>query len=184
MIFSLDPINIALSVMGVLTLALGFLSFLNPTQTRETRFFFYFDLTAFSWIATMFFFRGVAETESSFIWARLLYLSAASILIFFLYFSFIFKDEEYYFGRFLKIFVPIPYFIIAFISLVPGLLIKDIIIPGTGEKIIIFSQPLHILYAVYINGYFLWVYINFIRKFFVRYPDKRVRVIKKSVRIR
>src|SRR3989344_2288662 len=104
MIFSLDPINIALSVMGVLTLALGFLSFLNPTQTRETRFFFYFDLTAFSWIATMFFFRGVAETESSFIWARLLYLSAASILIFFLYFSFIFKDEEYCFGRFLKIF--------------------------------------------------------------------------------
>ena len=163
--FSFDAINVLLAFMGTVTLSLGFITFLTETKNRTNRLFFYFVIAAFAWIFSMLIFRGVGDEQTAELLARLLYFSAASIPIAFLFFSFAFTTEDRSVNPVLKFFIWIPYLLISLISLLPGVLIQGIEIVRGQENVIIFDNLYHTLYALYINSYFLWVYINLIRKY-------------------
>ena len=163
--FSFDTINITLAFVGTVTLALGFITYLTETKNRTNRFFFHFVLAAFAWILTMIMYRGVPDQATAFFWARFLYVAAATIPITFLYFSFIFTTEEKKLSKLLSTVIWLPYLLMVVTALAPGVLIHGVRFVSGGEHIIIFDKLWHFVYAAYIDGYFLWIYINLIRKF-------------------
>jgi signal transduction histidine kinase len=114
----------------------------------------------------MFMYRASDSVESTLFWAHLLYLSAAAIPYPYIFLSYLFIDEEYSFSKKFQTILFIPFAFIAFFSLYPNLLIKDVILGlGGEENIIIFNNTLHWIYGAYINAYFLYVYANFFRVF-------------------
>jgi len=156
--FTFDPKNIAVAIVGLTTLAWGFIVFLSDSKNRTNRVFFIFSLSIFSWIFTMLMFRGVESDTARLLWARLLYFAAATIPPTLLTFAYVFTTEDYYISRVKKAFIYVPLLIISFISLYPNLLIKEVIYSPTKEDAIIFTNWLHWLYAIHINVGFFWIY--------------------------
>jgi signal transduction histidine kinase len=174
---TLDIINIIILIVSFLTTILGFVIVLGDGKNDANRYFFYFCLSATCWGITMFSYRMSQSVSGAFIAARLLYVSAAFIPIIFI--SFIKKYDVT--GKTLsalqKIVLILPFLLIIYLALMPGALIRGVLFPDTGEKIIVFDQQLHLVYAFYIMGYFLLGYIELFRRIKENTGLKRQRFI-------
>ncbi len=163
--FNLDTINIALLFVTGINLLYGLTVYITNPKDKAVRLFSGVVIGVTFWTLSMFFFRGFQNVESVILFARFLYFSAALIPFVFLYFTFIFPDENEIIGWRKSYIIPVPLLVILFISLFPNLLIKGII-SGSDQPIIVFNQNLHLIYGLYIIGYFSWAYVNLFIKFF------------------
>lgn len=158
-----DLKNILLIIAGITSLILGSLILLRNKKGRINIWFSSVVLSTAFWTFSMLFYR--LSVLNTIIWARILYLSAALIPIFFLYFTFVFPQDEHRLKTWQKYLLPIPLIFVALLSLWPDMLIHKINMMPGKESTIIFNQTLHIFYGLYICVYFIWAYINLIRKY-------------------
>lgn len=163
--FVFDIKNILILLAGILNLIFAITILVKGHKSHTDRWFNILIFSITSWIFSIIFYRGFQEPYSTLVAIRILYMTAATIPLTFLYFTFIFPDEKYSFKFWQKYLIPIPFLAITFMSLVPSYLIKNVIIIPGQEKIIIFNPNLHFIYAIYIIGYFSWSYTNLFKKY-------------------
>ena len=162
--FNLDIKNILLLIVGIINLVYGLIVYFRNKESKINKWFFGIVLAITFWIFNMIVYRNSQNINITILWARILYLSATLIPFSFLYFTFIFPEEEIYFKKWQKYLLPVPFIIIAVMSVLPDMLIKGVNIISGKEKEIIFNFQFHLLYVAYIMGYFIWSYINLFRK--------------------
>lgn len=160
-----DAKNYILLVVGAVNLIYGLIVYLRNRKSRINFWFFGVVLAVTFWIFSMIFYRGSQGAEIVVLWARVLYFSATFIPFFFLYFTFLFPEEESYLKNWQRYLLPIPSLSIAILALLPNVLIKGVDVSQGAEKEIMFNQNLHLLYGIYITGFFGWSYINLFRKY-------------------
>jgi signal transduction histidine kinase len=150
--FNLDFKNIFLIIFFVAYIVFGFVIFRRNYKDKINLLFFFALLAVSFWTISMIFYRGFKDMLLSLTFARILYFSAAFIPITFIYFVFNYLKVKV--GIFINIVIVLFFLYIALISILPNFLIKDVIVVPGKEKIIIFDNRLHILYAIYIISYF------------------------------
>jgi signal transduction histidine kinase len=163
--FSFDTKNIIILLVGLINIVYGLMVYLRNKKSKTNCWFFSLVLAVTFWIVSIIAYRGFQEIETVILWARILYLSATLIPFAFLGFTFIFPEEEFNFKSWQKYLLPLPMVIIAFISLFPNGLIRGVEIIAGEENKIIFNQYLHLIYALYIIGYFSWGYVILFKKY-------------------
>jgi signal transduction histidine kinase len=163
--FNLDFKNLFLTTFFVVYIVFGFVILRRNYKDKINLLFFFVLLTVSFWTLSMIFYRGFKDVSLSVTFARILYFSATLIPITFTYF--VFNYSKIKTGIFINIILILFFLYIALISILPNFLIKDVMAVPGKEKIIIFDNKFHILYAVYIILYFsLAFYLLF--KFFLR----------------
>jgi two-component system phosphate regulon sensor histidine kinase PhoR len=150
--FNLDFKNLFLITFFVIYIVFGFVIFRRNYKDKINLLFFFVLLAVSFWTIGMIFYRGIKDISLSVIFARILYFSATFIPIAFLYFVFNYSKVQV--GIFINIILILFFSYIALISILPNFLIKDVIVVPGKEKIIIFDNRLHLLYALYIILYF------------------------------
>lgn len=125
----------------------------------------------------MFAYRGFPEIPTKIFWSQMLYVAASLIPISFLHFMARFPDGKLVLSWRLKLLIATPPFIIILSAIIPNALIETVRLVPNAENIIVFRLPLHILYGVYIVGYFLWAYGILLKKLVVAEDIQRVQLI-------
>ena len=145
-------------------LLIGALFVGNKTMKTPRRLFALLELNLIAWSLAMVFYRSADTVFLSIFWARILYATAATIPLVFLYFIYVFPEYRI---KNLRIrdhvgimAIPVSVFIM---SLLDGFLIRDVIIPSEGEKIILFATIPYAYYSFYIISYFSWSYLYLFR---------------------
>jgi signal transduction histidine kinase len=118
-------------------------------------------ITILAWHLSMLVYRSTTTPSSALAWSKILYFSASFIPSNFLLFTLLFPEgrlKPYQFA--LTAFANLQ---IIFITLLPGLLIQNVILPLNGEKIIIWG-PLYPFYVLYQNIFFFSVLYTLYRK--------------------
>ncbi|MAZ40947.1 hypothetical protein CL654_02425 [bacterium] len=174
--FNFDLINIAISTVGLITLAFGTIVFLSDYKSRTNFWFLMFILAVLGWIISMVLFRGVESESLRLLYAKVLYFAAAGTPITLIFFAHIFMDEGYAFDLKRKLLIVFPYFFIVFVSLWDGFLIREIIVTPGKEHTIVFTDLYHYMYAVYLNLTFAWVFFILGKKLYFNTGLKRKRV--------
>ncbi|HEX8931620.1 MAG TPA: ATP-binding protein [Patescibacteria group bacterium] len=152
-------------LVGFTNLGYGWATYLHNKKSRVNIWFFYFVVAIGLWILSMILYRGLQPLNQTLLWCRILYVAAAIIPLFFIYFADVFPDGELNLNFFDKYILWLPTIFISFISAVPNILIETIrIIPGQ-EKFIVFNQFWHSIYGLYIVGYFTIAYIVLFKKY-------------------
>ena len=164
MSFNIDAINILVVLVALLNTIYGLIVYSRNRKDKTNFFFFILTLMVSMWGLSMVAYRGFMELDFAVRSARILYLSAAAIPISFLYFVFIFPHEEFRFEWWQKYILPIPFLAIAFLSIFPNALIETVRF-ATGERVIVFNQLYHLLYGVYLVGYFGAGYLILFKRF-------------------
>lgn len=162
----MDVINIIILIVALINLILGVYAFRQAKNNEVNRIFSYVSYSVVAWCFTMAIYRGTVDVGISIFWAKLLYLSAACIAYTFLLFTFIFPDEKYNIDSRYKIFISIPFVFIVIACLMPGWVIKDVVIRASAEKQIIFGSIYFWIYLFYIPFYFGLAFLNLIKKYF------------------
>ena len=152
--FNLDVINILVVLVALVNTVYGLVVYSRNRNDATNISFFILTLAVSAWGFSMFAFRGFSELTTVVWAARILYVSAAAIPLAFLYFVFIFPNEKYTPTEQQKYLLHIPFFIITALALWPNTLIQSVrFIPQT-ESFIVFNPTHHLIYALYIVGYF------------------------------
>ncbi len=173
---NLDIINIFISIVVVLNLALGIFIYFTKKSDEINQSFFLFLIAATFWSSSMFFYRTYAGTEVSVLFTRILYLSAAVIPFVFLFFIRVFPEDKFSMSKKSIAFLAIPFLGISLISILPNFLILGTTKPIHGENIIIFDNFLHTIYALYITIYFSICYVLLFIKYFKFKGTQRVQI--------
>ncbi len=163
--FNLDIINILILVVIVLNSTLGLFIFTTKKDNAINQNFFIFSIAATFWGISMFLYRGFNDPQLSFLFARILYVSAATIPFIFLFFIRVFPQEKHTISKNLLYVLAIPFVAICVISILPNYLIYSTSDFSPGEKVINFSKFYHTIYALYITGYFSICYFLLIVKY-------------------
>ncbi|NOY35770.1 MAG: hypothetical protein GXP44_02535 [bacterium] len=159
----LDFKNTLLFLIGIVNLVFGSVIYLKNRRSKTNLWFFLVALSVTFWVFSMFFFRSFEF--ASVLGARMLYLSASLIPVSFLYFTFVFPKDKINFNVPQKYLLPIPFILAAAASLWPDFLITAVRLVPNGENIIFFNQKVHLFYAIYIVGYFVFSYVVLFKKY-------------------
>ena len=165
MAFNLDIVNILVILIDILTFALGLFIYLTKRDSKVNLNFFIFTLAASFWCTSMFLYRGVISDDLSFLFSRILYVSAATIPYTFLFFIGIFPIDKYSISRKYLYVLGLPFLYVCTISFLPNYLILSSYSSGYGEKIIDFNTFYHTIYATYIITYFSTCYALLLIKY-------------------
>src|SRR3989344_270922 len=162
--FDIDIKSTFILLVTVANLIFGSVVYLRNKKNLTNLLFFGVTLGVVFWSLSMVFFRGVSHIDIATLFSRILYFTAAIIPIVFLYFTFVFPNETFSFKGWQKYLLPVPFLLILLISLLPDVLIQETKFPSMGEREIVFNQFYHVIYALYIVGYFSWGYLNLLLK--------------------
>ena len=161
--FDFNLINILVALSMFIHATLGFLIFLKGKEDKNGQGYLIVILAILLWSFSMISYRSADNVHDSVIWARLLYAMATFAATGFLYFSFVFLNENVKFGIYKKLTAAFLNGLFLFLSLTQ-FVVKDVLIPEQGEKIIEWGT-LYPFYVIYISGMFLWGFINLYRKY-------------------
>lgn len=123
-----------------------------------------FELTIYAicgWCLSMLFYR--ISNSSAEIWARLLYFFPTFIPTGFFLFGLYFPNN--YVKRSVVLLILLINCLMAILTLLPGAVIKEILVPRDGEKIISFGWAYYYFYIFYIPIFFTASYVELIVKF-------------------
>ncbi|MCR4343029.1 MAG: hypothetical protein NUV40_03985, partial [Patescibacteria group bacterium] len=169
-----DIINIFVFLTGLINIVYGLIIYSRNRNNITNFWFFLLATSVFLWVMSMFFYRG--SSVNVILWSRLLYFTAATIPLSFLYFTYSFPEEKIKFKFWQKYLLPIPFFFVIFLSLYPNLLIEGASTMANKENIIFFNHTIYYFYSAYITGYFIWGYINLILKHFKISGERRFQL--------
>jgi len=164
--FKLDIINIVLVGVALANFGYAFVAFWRNRTEKVNGRFFIFVLCIEFWIVSMIMYRGMLIREQTILWARILYVSATLIPIFFLRLAAVFPDSDKILTKRRMMILSIPSLLMGIFSIIPGLLIQDVLVAPGAEKIIVFNKYLETLFAAYIVGYFSLVYYVLFKRYF------------------
>ena len=164
--FKFDTINILVLIVTITNIIYGLIVYSRNRKDKTNLSFFILTLGVGFWGLSMFAYRWFIDESLVLIFSRILYLAAATIPISFLYFVFIFPNEDWKANLWQKIILPLPLILIAIISLWPNILIRGVNLFPNAESFIVFDQRFHLLYGVYIVSYFGAGYLWLIKKLF------------------
>jgi len=148
MVFDLQNILILFVVLANFIIAL--LVFIRNPKNKINITFVFLPLSTIMWSVSMIMYRSAPSVGNSIAWAQLLYASASTIAISYLIFCIVFLKIKI--NKFVYTLIFIPFLFIFLSSLIPNLIIKDVIFQYSGEKIIIFGY-IYYFYNVYIPLY-------------------------------
>lgn len=160
--FSLQ--SIALLLVGIIDLILGALIYLKERENKSNVLFALVTFSVSGWVLTRGLFEIVPINGLSRIVLDLLYISASLIPLFFVLFTYTFPFEKIPFSKKQILFIAIPNLIIIWFVLIPGFVIGEVNQYSYNYKIINFGFG-YLFYSIYILGYFLWGFINLIKKY-------------------
>jgi signal transduction histidine kinase len=152
---------ISLLIMTALLTVMGLFVFFKNRKNVINIFYGFFVLFMAMWSLGLFMFYFGPENNMRF-WADFLYVAGGLISSFFLYFSFVFpyKDSGFSYKKLLIFISNIFLFILIFFS--------DLIIIGVlnvgGIKGFVYG-PLHIIFDIQFDAYFIWGFINLFNKY-------------------
>lgn len=118
--------------------------------------------TVAAWTFSMFLYRTVAADTALF-WGEMLYFTATLIPLTFLYFALSFPSATRVPWQ-NWILLGVPPLALAFLAFFTDFLIKDITVPASQEKQVVFG-PLYSLYTLYISLYFVWALVVLLKKY-------------------
>ncbi|OGZ44725.1 MAG: hypothetical protein A2756_04690 [Candidatus Ryanbacteria bacterium RIFCSPHIGHO2_01_FULL_48_27] len=154
----IDIKNTLIILTAVVHLVLGLLVLRQDRREKPNVLFSLLELSLLSWAISMVFYRSAETVEASLWWVCVLYASAIFIPWVFIYFVDAFSGKKLFTKFWQHIIVAgFPFFLLKSIVL-DKTFIQNVLFT-TREKIIIFNNSLHLLYALYISGYFLFAYI-------------------------
>lgn len=171
MYITLDVVNILLIIVLVFNIFLGFVIFNDGRKKKVNVIYDYNIIAILAWTVGMLFYRSSVESTSLF-WCIFLYLPPTIIASSFLYFTYIFPENEKEAELKIKKIFFIN-FLVILMTMVPGLIIKNVNIRPGLEKEIIFGNY-YFLYALYTCGFFSYGFFRLFKKF------KRSSGIKKQ----
>ncbi len=160
--FSLQ--SIALLLVGIINLILGALIYLKEKENKSNVLFAFITFSVSGWVLTRGLFEIVPINGFSHIVLHLLYISASLIPLFFVLFTYTFPFEKIPFSKKQILFIAIPNLIIIWFVLIPGFVLEEVNQYSSSYKSISFGFG-YVFYSIYILGYFLWGFINLIKKY-------------------
>ncbi len=163
--FTIDLINALVILAALANMVYGLVVYSRNRNDATNFWFFVLTLAVSAWGVSMFLFRGFGEISAVVLSARILYVAAAAIPLSFLYFIFVFPNQKSELTERQKYLLPLPFLAISALSLWPGGLIEIVQFIPNAENIIVFNPIYHLLYALYIVGYFGAGYILLFRRF-------------------
>lgn len=160
--FSLQ--STALLLVGIIDLILGALIYLKERENKSNVLFALVTFSVSGWVLTRGLFEIVPINGLSRIVLNLLYISASLIPLFFVLFTYTFPFGKIPFSKKQILFIAIPNLIIIWLVLIPGFVLGEINQYSYNYKSINFGFG-YVFYSIYILGYFLWGFINLIKKY-------------------
>lgn len=162
MIYGMDSISLALSVITAINAGLGIILIINSGS--HLRLIYAINvLTILSWTGTIFFFR-IAPPETVLFWTKTLYISASLIASTFLYFSFLFPKSDRALTARDWLLIFLPNILVVLLVLSDSLIIQSVVIETVGENTIVFG-PLYPIYGLYILFYFFYGFYRLFGKY-------------------
>lgn len=160
-----DAINILIIFAAVGSLIYGWLVYTRRKDSESNILFFLLTVAVAAWGVAMVFYRSVEIPGLSVPLARMLYATAAAIPVLFFLFASVFPSAQRrlphtaFFGALGMLGV------MWCIALFPNVLIQDVLHRQGEEAFIVFSQGLHVAYALFIVSFFLLGYFQLIRTY-------------------
>lgn len=178
--FHLDFTNIFILTIAIVNAILGFTIYFKNRKSITNLSFFLTLMAVVFWGISVAFFRGFSDKETILLFYRLAFFFGGLISFVFYYFSLAFPYDYYNFNKTQKYLIPLPFLVLAFISLTPNILVIDVQkIPDT-ENILIFNQYANIIYILILSFYFVLAYYVLTKKYWQfqgNYKDQISRVI-------
>lgn len=160
-----DTKNTLILIIAVINIAYGSIIYLKDKKNTTSIWFFLLAISVGLWGVGMFLFRLAQDENLTQVFARILYFSAALIPIAFVYFSAVFPSASSALTSWQKYVLPIPFFLIAILSLAPDFLIKGTQFVAGDETHILYDKFYHAIYVFYIIIYFGYGYFLLIKKY-------------------
>lgn len=154
--------SISLIFAGAINLVLASLIYLRERGNQSHTLFALIGVSVSAWAFTRAFFEIAIKRDVAFIWATLLYLSAASIPIFFLLFTYTFPLAKIPLSLTKRILLTIPGIFAIILVITDSAIVTDI--GMTPIKTISFGNW-YPYYFAYIVTYFLWGFLNITQKY-------------------
>jgi len=165
MFIELDIINIFVAATAVANILYGLVIYSRNRKSATNFSFFLLTLSVSAWGVAMLLYRSAHSVDQAVLFARILYIAAATIPVVFFFFVKTFPESV--FPPFLKKgwYVLLPYAAIVVVSSMP-FLVRTVEFVSQGENTIVFDPIIHLLYGVHIVGYFGIAYIELLRRYF------------------
>jgi signal transduction histidine kinase len=172
-----DLINVIILIVMLVNSVYGLIIYSRNRKNVINFLFFILTVSISMWGLTMFGYRAFIDYDRVLIMARLLYFSAITIPVSFLYFVLIFPETNYNFSRFEKYVLPIFPGLLCVLSLVPGGFINDVILKNGQETFIVFNKITHALFGIYVVTYFLGAYHILYSKYKKANPTLKTQLV-------
>ncbi len=159
----MDLKNTIILISAAINLFLGFFIYLKGKRKLVNGIY---SLIAFSvayWALGMILYRAAATVEYSILWGQVLYTAPIFIVGSFLFFTYVFPEDKDNIKRWLKIIILVICGIVFYLTLFTNTIITNVNFNSGAEKTIIFGN-LYFVYSLFISGFFIWGYINLLRK--------------------
>jgi signal transduction histidine kinase len=154
----LDFINIAIFFVMLVNSIYGLIIYSRNRNNKTNFSFFILTITITMWCLTMFGYRIFNDHDIVLLMSRLLYFSAITIPVAFVYFVIIFPNSEVRLSSSQKYLLPIFPLILCILSVYPGGFINDVTLYTHKESFIDFNLSAHILFGIYVVSYFSGAY--------------------------
>lgn len=161
----LDLINILIFFVMLINSIYGLIIYSRNRKSVINFLFFCLTISISFWGLSMFGYRAFFSHDNVLIMSRLLYFSAITIPVTFLYFVIFFPNENTKLGFGQKYLLPITPFVLCFLSLYPDGFIRDVILYNNKETFIVFNKLTHIFFGVYVVSYFSIAYNLLFKKY-------------------
>jgi len=159
----MDLKNIIILISAGVNLFLGALIFLKGRKKIVNKVYTFLAFTVFFWSIGMVLYRSALTVEEFIFWCKILYAAPVFIVGSFLYFTYIFPEEKSWpTKKLLTIIIPVCLLMLYFV-LFTGAIVKNVIFNPGKEKTIIFGW-LYYSYVFFISGFFIWAYVNLLKK--------------------
>ena len=163
LIDSIDWKNLLLVVVLLINLALVSVSYFKSRRQKANIAWSVAVGTVIIWVMAMIFYRS-ATPATSLLGAKVLHISAAIIPLAFLYFTFIYPENEWPIPRWQRFLAAVPTLLMIVLIVSPNILIREVIAKPGREKETVWG-PYYFLYVLYILGYFSWPLVNLFKKY-------------------
>lgn len=161
----IDLVNLLILIVALVNTIYGLIVYLRNRKDRTNLYFFILTLAVSFWDLAMFGYRAVSDHQLAVGLSRVLYLAASTIPLSFLYFVCSFSYKDFRISANFRYLLFLPFLASCLISISPGYLISDVVFRPGQESLIVFNQILHVLYALYIIGYFFTGYVILFKKY-------------------
>ena len=156
--------TISLILVGLVNFVLGFLIYLREKENKSNLFFSLVALSVSWWVLTRALFEIFPVNNFIYVLGNFLYFSASLIPLFFVFFTYTFPSKKISLSKKKILFIIIPNLIIIWFILIPEFVVNNINQSVNGYKIITFGNG-YFFYSLYIIYYFLWGFVNLIKKY-------------------